>query len=485
MAMLGPQIGMGPVYLQKDKLKKCDELHTDPCDPIPTDQCCAVIPCTLCLQWEVYETVEEVETLAETLYGTARFDVDTGTWTGIIAERDFVAYWEHGYESGECEFVVELDSEETARLGCGDVSCRDPGGSIELTAEETRVVFSWSKRESLPLKYVKTDEGCIDFFCGNCECTCKVLCVSIRATIEDGESVFYLEGKDELTLSEYLSECELGPDWSGAVRVELSALTEDIEVNVWLERDPYTGDCWLTGTARGQELTPTPIVDCANLGATFTLYDGSIVVVKCKQCECASDENCEFCCLPLDFTQPEYPAGVLRPIPYELIGCGDDKTGNFATSSALPCIDQVTLIGGVWSTDPQPMYTDGPPLPDGSCPTTPCFNTFTLILECTDRFAEPGDNAQCDRLWLWIGSVYKLVGDDGTTPPATGAGGATSWIRTRATSCECDVVGGVSAIFMFDITIDCSEAEIGDEYGPCAGLPLNCCEYSCSGTLII
>jgi hypothetical protein len=477
--MLGPNRGMGPTWLQgPDRLKKCDELHAEPCDPLLTDTCCAVIPCTFCLKWEVYGEGP--------VYGAATFDRDTGLWSGTIADAQFVAFWKRT-TLGTCRFHVELDDEEIAVRVCSDeaneeFSCRKSGGSVETTISYDSGTLSWYALDKLPLTYVKTDAGCTDFFCGECECTCKVLCVTVRATIND-ESSFLLEGFEELTLDPYRDDCD-GPEWSGVVTARLSALTELIDVSVYLYRDPYTGECWVSGTARGQELEPFRIVDCTRMQATFTLYDGSTVSIACKECNCETGGICEFCCLPLDFSNALYPNGTLRPIPYELTGCGEPITGNFTTSPGnLPCTEESVFFGAVWSTPSQPMFVNGPPDALGRCPTTPCFNTFTLILECTDRFSEPGDDSGCDRLWLWIGSVNKLVGDDGTRPPQNGLGGATSWIRRRATSCACDPVGGVSAVFSFSATIDCSDNP--DGLDACYGIKVNCCEYSCDGTLII
>lgn len=474
--MLGPQIGMGPIWLQGGRFKKCDELTIDSCDTTITDGCCVVIPCALCLVWRVYGEDDR--------FGKAAFDPAFNKYHGTVAGAEFFAYWQKN-ESGICELKVEFDGIEVATLTCDDVSCRSPEGSVETSLDYVDGTLEWTVQTKRPINYIKTDDGCTDFFCGTCECTCEELCVTIKATTSDPAEVFFLEGKDVIPLISYTCD---GPEWLGSVETTLGALTESIEVYVYLYRDSYTGECWMTGEARGQELTPRRILYCAGFEERFELYDGSIVTIRCKECDC-NDRPCEFCCLPMDFSQPEYPGGVLTGIPYSISGCDIDEyhsEGSFVTSPGnLPCTDNAIYYGPTWSTPSQTMYVDGVAA-DGSCATTPCFNTFRLLLECTDRFLEPGDDDGCDRLWLWVGSANPQVGDIGEEPPdAGGFGGIVSWVRYRAESCTCDDVGGVAAAWSFDITIDCSENPFGSEYGPCAGVRLSCCEYTCSGTVTI
>jgi hypothetical protein len=107
-----------------------------------------------------------------------------------------------------------------------------------------------------------------------------------------------------------------------------------------------------------------------------------------------------------------------------------------------------------------------------------------FVLECTARYDVPGDDIQCSRLWLWIGSLLDQVGDVGDGPGGNPAYLGRSWKKVRASECTCDPVGGVAATIPFDITVDCSGAVIGVN-GACTGLPINCCQVSCSGTLFI
>ena len=49
---------MPPRYLRKaslTRLKHCQERTFEACETAPTDQCCGVIPCKLCLEFETYE----------------------------------------------------------------------------------------------------------------------------------------------------------------------------------------------------------------------------------------------------------------------------------------------------------------------------------------------------------------------------------------------------------------------------------------------
>lgn len=474
--MLGPKIGMGPVWLQQGRLHKCSERHADICDPLLTDQCCAVIPCSYCLKWEVYG--EQYE------FGTAVFDPDLGLWVGEIIGLEFVAYWENIY--GVCYFVVKLEGEEIAKLSCDDgVTCRDSSASVEISIDYETGKLSWEKKDVHKLPYVKTDENCTDFFCGTCECTCKQMCAILK--MRRGLVIF--EGEDEIDLNIY-SDCD-GPEWLGTVPVTLGAAVDNVTVHAYLYRDVYTGECWIAGSVEDadgvQELTPTKLAsDCKLIDVTFILYDGSIVRLKCKDCGCRTTEYCRFCCLPMDFSIPEYPSGVIKDIPFSFTGCTPSGGGEGvfkAQPGNEPCTTEVTFTyADIFGTAAIPMYYIDLPNAFG-CPTTPCSNSFTFVLECTARFLQPGDDEQCSRVWLWIGSLLRQVGDIGETPGANPQVGW-SWKKVRASGCTCDPVGGLAATIPFDITVDCSDAAIGYN-GDCAGKVLNCCEVSCSGVLFI
>lgn len=466
--MQGPQTGMGPVWLQGGRFKKCDQLHTEPCDITATDQCCAVIPCSLCLRWEVYGEPD--------VGGIAAYDRDFNKWRGGFGTTQFEAYWQRNYQTNECEFIVELNGVVVAVRTCADLSCRNPGGNQSLTINYDHGILYWEVYERRTLPRSVGYDGCPTFFCGTCECTCKTLCVTIRAAIYG--STFTLDGQ---AFVRGTAECD-APVWSGSVDVALGGLRESIYVEFIMYRDDQTGDCLLGGSARGEHLIPQRMQAC-DVGATFELSDGTVIIAKCFACTCAST-NCEFCCLPMDFSNPLYPAGVYKPIPFSFRCGAKSIDGSFATSpSNLPCTEQVTYYGPTFTTPSQTMYVEGIDA-QGHCATTPCTNLFGLLLECTNRFAVPGEDSGCDRLFLWVGSTRPLVGDDGSRPTGS-LPDINSWVRVRPTACTCDEVGGVSGIFSFAITVDCSGLALGSPYGPCYDKILSCCDFTCSGTLAL
>jgi len=471
--MLSPKRGMGPVWLQDGSLDKCSERHADACNPILTDHCCAVIACVYCLKWKVYGELDEI--------GIATFDPDTGRWVGTIIGLEFIAYWDNQY--GVCYFIVELDGVQIAKLECGLTECRDSSSSVDMTINYEHGELSWTKQETHKLPYVANEHGCMDFFCGNCECVCKELCAILKIPLGDGYQFGarqFFEGEDELGLSSY-TDCD-PPEWFGSVPVTFGALSKDISVFVYMYRDPLTGDCYISGEAHEQELTPTKIGNCKQIDVTFTLYDGSIVRIKCKDCGCGTTEYCQYCCLPMDFSNPLFPGGVIKDIPFSYTGCGGGSGVFHPFPGDVPCSTEVFFVntfmisGAMFGT----AYPFDIPF-NGICPPTPCTNSVSFMLECTAKYEEPGDDIQCSRLWLWIGSLLKQIGDLGETPPGNPPTGY-SWRRVQASNCTCDPIGGIAASIAWGITVDCSHAIVGVN-GACAYLLIDCCDLSCGGTL--
>lgn len=450
---------MGPMFWKPDKsskLKKCSEFRSDSCDLTETDGCCAVIPCTYCLTWEPYG--------AEIEYGTADFVTDS--WVGSIAGAAFRAYWERGYESGECEFVVTIDGEEVYRNDCyGGQSCRDSSDSADdVTIGYDTGLLTWTKKEPRPLEYIDDPDapGCKTWACGECECSCDCLCV----TLPTGE-------KGEICDVSY--PCDM-PIWQGTIGA--------YELSIALGRDAY-GNCIITPTVNGDTRDAVLAPGCGSLDVTFTLYDGSSVRVRCKECACDINPPCEWCCLPIDYSFPSYPLGVMADIPFSLTGCKSydgifrADPGNKPCSEELVYDDIARFNSPFLQTDPVTGYSES----GGSCLQTPCSIPFVYKLECTARYAEPGDDNACDRLWLWIGTLGGTqVGDTGEEPGGHYYGPA-SWTRVRASSCMCDD-SGVIASFDAGFTNDCSYAAVGT-IGACAGQALNCCQISCAATLTI
>lgn len=267
---------MGPEFWKLDKpskLKKCSEFVSPACDTVPTDGCCAVIPCSYCLTWVPYG--------ADTEYGTAEFDTDG--WYGNINDVLFHGYWEVGYETGVCEFVVVLNDVEIYRNDCyGGQSCRDSSDSAEATIGYDTGTLTWTKILHRPLEYVvDPDTHCRKHFCGSCECSCECLCVTI--TEYNGPTT-----TGEICDVSY--DCD-GPVWEGTVG--------DYVLSLALGRDVYD-ECIITATVDGIEQPSVSVSGCNSMSGTITLEDGTTIFVRCKVCDCSVSRICCDRCLPLD-----------------------------------------------------------------------------------------------------------------------------------------------------------------------------------------
>lgn len=319
------------------------------CDAVPADQCCGVIPCTLCLEWETYDGIS---------YGSAVFS--ESSWTGTVGGASFTAYWErNAYDV--CEFVVLLDGEEVYRADCDNgASCRNPTGEAEAIVNYESGTVRWSVYEPLELQLIDDpDTGCRDFFCDDCRCTCDELCVDVS-------EVVYTDFRDTYsgTLSNTSYPCD-PPVWEGTVG--------SFELSLALGRDEY-GQCIITPMVNGYEQSPVSAPGCSSMTATITLDDGSTITVRCKTCDCAETvENC-ICDRPL----------------------GQELTLLFASSNAPSTIHSVTLTYGMinepditclpFSPGPFPGYSgrfDGTlAIPMGGSRTEGI--DFRLMCECTN-----------------------------------------------------------------------------------------------------
>lgn len=262
---------MPPRYLRKPAsthLKKCKEFRVETCDTVKADGCCGVLPCKLCLEYETY--ADGIS------YGSAEFG--SASWTGTVGGIEFTAYWERGYESGECEFVVIFGGEEVYRSNCYDgASCRDPSGSAETEVNYEAGTLTWSVHEPRELKLIDDpDTGCRTHFCGSCHCSCECLCVTITDTNNDTTN-----GE----LCDVAYQCD-APTWAGTIGYH--------ELSLTLGRDEY-GECIITPTVDGQELDPVAAPGCGSMTATFTDYDGNVFEVACKVCSCNLDCPCPCC----------------------------------------------------------------------------------------------------------------------------------------------------------------------------------------------
>jgi hypothetical protein len=248
-----------------NKLKPCSEFLTEACETTPHDGCCSAAPCKLCLEWETYEDGIS--------YGSATF---AGTsWTGTVGGHAFVSYWERNYETDECEYIVTLDDEEVYRATCYEgASCRNPSGDVDVSTPYLQGTLRWSKFDPRELALiVDPDTGCRDFFCGDCRCSCRALCVDVREVVYTDFIDTY---SGELTDTAY-SECD-PPVWAGTVG--------NFTISLALGRDDY-GNCIVTPTVDGEEGEPVAVTGCSDMSGTVELYDGSSFTFRCKQCDCA------------------------------------------------------------------------------------------------------------------------------------------------------------------------------------------------------
>lgn len=260
---------MPPRYLRRSsptRLKPCQERMIETCDAVPADQCCGVIPCTICIEWETYSGIE---------YGTASFG--TSSWTGTVGGISFVSYWQRN-EAGECEYVVTFGGYEVYRATCYEgASCRNPAGEVETTVGNETGTLRWQVYQSRELQLIDNpDTGCKDFFCSSCRCSCQCVCVTIT---EYGGDVITGE------LCDIAYECD-APLWAGPVGY--------YDLSFALGRDQY-GECIVTATVDGEEQDPVSAGGCAAMSATITLANGTVIRIACKQCQCI-ESICVGCC---------------------------------------------------------------------------------------------------------------------------------------------------------------------------------------------
>jgi hypothetical protein len=241
-----------------NKLKGCQEFLTEACDIVPHDGCCSATPCSLCLEWETYTGID---------YGSA--DFGASTWSGTVGGIDFTSYWErNSYD--ECEYVVTFGGYEVYRATCYEgASCRNPAGEVSATVGTETGTLRWSVYEPRELELIDNPEtGCRDFFCGSCRCSCDCFCVTIT-------SVGIVVGTGQICDVSY--PCD-APVWEGTVG--------DYDLSFALGRDDETGECIITATVNGEEQQPVFVTGCADMSASVTLYDGTVISVVCRQCSC-------------------------------------------------------------------------------------------------------------------------------------------------------------------------------------------------------
>ena len=252
-------------YLRRsspDRLRPCSERMVDVCDNVPADGCCGVIPCKLCLEWETYDGITK---------GSS--NLGTSSWTGTVGGLAFVSYWERNYE-GECEYIVTLEGEEVYRATCYEgASCRDPQGEAAVSVGYLEGTLRWSKYDDRELPLIDDpDTGCRDFFCGNCRCSCRALCVTVSEVIYEIIRESYTGELPDVSYS----DCD-PPVWAGTVG--------NFDISLALGRDAY-GNCIVTPTVDGIEQISVEVTGCADMSGSITLEDGSTISFRCKECSC-------------------------------------------------------------------------------------------------------------------------------------------------------------------------------------------------------
>jgi len=260
------------------------------CDVVSTDQCCGVIPCVLCIEFETsYDTYNASATFSES------------TWTGTLNSIAFVSYWERNI-AGECEYVVTFGGYEVYRATCYEgASCRNPAGEVGATVGAQSGTLRWSVYEPRELQLIDDpDTGCRDFFCGSCRCSCECLCVVIT---EYGGDVIRGE------ICDIAYSCD-PPTWAGAVGY--------YELSLTLGRDQY-GNCIITPTVNGVEFSPVAAPGCGSMAATITTPGGDTIAVSCKQCSCEQTGGCPCC--------PGWPQSASGSIAWTVDAVPSDCSG--------------------------------------------------------------------------------------------------------------------------------------------------------------
>jgi len=267
MSLTG-RVGLGPVAYQVDPIRKCDEKVIDSCKT--SHKCCAVISCEYCLEWIPYGE--------EPILGSAS-STDDGGITGEVNGMQFRAEWQREVYANACQLWVYVDDVLQAIIPlCGDtgVTCRNLsyslGQLVTQNDEEGYVTepgeLVWTRKEKRPLPYRKDDTLCTQHFCGNCECTCKCLCVKL---VEPDGSIYIAKFCDTA-----YSECE-GPVWSGELNYRFFSLA--------LGRDQNDDSCVVSVSEGGDEYEPVPAAECDRIEGSIVLGDYAELSWECETCE--------------------------------------------------------------------------------------------------------------------------------------------------------------------------------------------------------
>lgn len=460
----GSQVGFGARNFQScyGLLRKCWEKLVDACDNGPTDGCCGVVQCEWCLSLEFYDG-------SPTEYGVALWD--GSQWIGTVGGHVFVAYWRRDY-GDQCQLYVEFDDEVVEELmKCYIVDCRDPGGSTEVTVDGYPAILRWYIRKPLSLKHITVD-GCVDNFCGNCECTCQALCVTVTTPIPDCQTCIGTLPGDKDSYGT--------PFW----RAIIECTDGERDIGVRMTRSEYDGSCEITLNVDGEETEPVGIAGCNDISGQWVLYDGTIITIRCRGCSCEEIPGCDVgCCWPVIYNDL-YPCGYHVPLVGEISAPGCiSLDGQTVTFNATGAVSDKGSCGACFAVGAERIQTGGsvpsPGMP--SCGPTPCAVFMCLYLECTDDSVSPeGLESCCGGFRLWVGTSEKMTGDVGDRPSDSNiAAGCLYWRKISPSNCEC--IGNSEAVMLqFEVSLesDCDTVHTTPE--ACVGLP-NCCDPFCSG----
>lgn len=198
--------------------------------------------------------------------------------------------------------------------------------------------------------------------------------------------------------------------------------------------------------------------------------------------ECCCAGGCIGCCLPVDYTVPQYPDGVVKNIAFQFVAPNclalNGRTNTFIpvnpTSAAKgPCGPCTSYLG-----QNLVVLAGTKNFPLDECMLTPCSINVCLILECGEgEEVAPGLDTCCGRMRLWIGTSEPQAEDNGSRPAQASSFSCVSWKKVSPLQCACDPNSGVSARFPFSITFSCPKYTTG----PCIGQD-NCCKVTCNLT---
>lgn len=127
---------MGAKYWQVGSptaLKKCSEVIVDSCNEAILGACCAVVPCTYCLELDLYGQA--------TKYGRAPFN--GSEWSGTVDGLSFLGYWERraSYPASPTDATNSIGM-AFVKLPAGSYEMGSPPGETGRDADEDLETFS-------------------------------------------------------------------------------------------------------------------------------------------------------------------------------------------------------------------------------------------------------------------------------------------------------------------------------------------------------